>query len=120
MSLRDAIASLADGGPFTVTRTAEGTTDDASVYTPGASSTLTIEALIQPITGRVLRDAPDAQRTDASIVIYTLVELRTRTKTTEPDVVTYDGEPWIVTKVHRYDAFGGTHYVVTASRTESP
>ncbi len=122
MGLRGAIASLAQGGPFTVTRTAEGDFGDDSVYTSGAQTTFTIVASIQPVTGRELqdRDLVDTQRGDEVCVVYTTTELRTRKKDNDPDVITYRDEPWTVTKVEQFDAFGETHYRAYIARTESP
>ncbi len=119
MSMRGAIASLAQGGPFTVTRTEAGEREKGR-YTPGDDDTFTIVASVQPVGGRELRDLPEGQRADETRVIYTLTELRTRQGETEPDVITLDGQPWTVIRVERFDSFGETHYRAYASRTERP
>lgn len=120
MSLRGAIASLEQGSPFTVTRTVEGSFDDAGVYTPGGTSTFTIVASIQPVTGRDLSDLIQGQQGLETRVIYTLTELRTRRAGNDPDSIEIDDEPWTVIRVERFDAFGETHYRAYAQRTESP
>ncbi len=121
MSLRDAIASLAQGGPYTVTRTATGTREKGH-YTPGSETTFDIVASVQPTDGAELHDLAEGQRTDEVRVIYTVTELRTRTPAGEPDRIELEGseDPWIVIKVQRFDAFGGTHYRAWAARVEHP
>lgn len=47
MRLRDAISSLAQGGPFTVTRTAEGAFDDAGVYASGPTALVVADDVIE-------------------------------------------------------------------------
>lgn len=83
-------------------------------------TTLAIVASIQPVTGAELRDTFQNQRTDEVHVVYTKTPLYGRTKATNPDVVTYRAEPWVVFKVEQFDAFGDTHYRAHMARTESP
>lgn len=118
VSLNGAIASLSTG-TYTVTRTAAGTRV-LGRYTPGATSTFTILAGIEPATGRQLRDLPEGRRGDETICIYATDELKTTTPTTDPDVVTYRGEPWTVVQVKVWEGFGETHYECLAQRAPSP
>src|SRR5690606_5003111 len=89
-------------------------------YTPGASTTFSIVASVQPATGRDLRDLPEGQRGDEVRVIYTISELRTRSPAGEPDAVTLDGEPWTVINVKRWESFGEVHFVAMACRAPDP
>jgi len=84
------------------------------------TSTFSIVASVQPVTGRELKDVPEGQRGDEVRVIYTQTELHMRKAGFQPDVVTLDGEPYEVYKVERFDAFGDTHYRAYAARTKSP
>lgn len=121
MSLLDSItAFLTPGSPYTVTRKAAGAYS-TGYYAPGATTTFAIAASVQPVTGRDLRSLPEGQHAEESRVIYTATELRTRTPTTEPDVITIDGDPWEVTRVERWE-FGTdtTHYRAYASRQVIP
>lgn len=118
MSLRDSIASLASG-TYTVTRTVAGTRT-VGRYTPGAATTLEIVASIQPATGRQLRDLPEGQRGDETVAIFTVTPLLTRSPTTEPDVVTYRGEPWTVVTSKLWESFGDSHYECMAQRAPYP
>jgi len=102
-------------GTYTVTRTAAGTRT-LGRYTAGAASTFSIEASVQPVTGRDLQAMPEGQRAEETKVVYTTTELRTRTPAGEPDTIAIDSETWAVTKVERWDAFGDTHYRAYVAR----
>lgn len=114
MSLTGVISRFKTG-TYTVTRTAAGTRT-LGRYTPGAPSTFSIVASIQPVTGRDLQTLPEGQRAEETRVVYTTTELRTRTATVEPDTLSIDSETWAVTKVERWQAFGGTHYRAMVAR----
>jgi hypothetical protein len=118
MSLTGVIAGFASG-TYTVTRTAAGTLTTGR-YTAGATSSFSIVATIQPMTGRNLKILPEGQHAEETMVVYTTTELRARTPASEPDVFTFDGEAWKVVNVKRWQAFGDTHYVATIGRTVTP
>lgn len=118
MSLLSVITRFATG-TYTVTRTAAGG-NTAGRYTAGATSTFSIVASVQPVTGRYLRVLAEGQRADEARLIFTSTELRTRTPTNEPDLLAVDGETWEVFRVNRWQHLGETHYVVMASRKVVP
>lgn len=120
MALRGAIASLTQGGPYTVTRKTVGGYDEDGMAVAGSTSMLSAAGSLQPVTGRELRDLPEGKRGDEIRVLYTLTEIRMQSPTHEPDVITIDGEPWTTVKVERFDAFGETHYRAFFSRTSKP
>lgn len=108
MSLNESIDSLATG-TYTVTRTAGGSYTDG-IFTPGAASTFTITAVIEPATGlqRVtggfeMISQYDGQKTQDVQVVYTRTELKTRTGTTGPDKVTFRGRQYIVFRCEPWD-----------------
>jgi hypothetical protein len=132
VSLNGVIASLRTtkggnpDGTYTVIRTATGTRDRGR-YTPGAVTTFTIIAGIEPVTGRELKDLPEGQRGDEVIAIFTATPILTVRPGFGADRITYrppgydgDGEPWTVTKVDVIEGFGEVHYEAQASRAPSP
>lgn len=117
--LNDVITSLGDL-PLTITRTPNGSRVNGR-WQPAVSSTIAIRAGIEPVTGRELKDMPEGQRGDEVIRIYSAVALRTRTPDGDPDVITYRGEPWTVTRVEVWDGLDQpTTYVALAVRAPSP
>lgn len=120
MSLNAVITALG-AQTYTVTRTSAGAYDIHGRYTPGGVTTFSIVASTPtPTTGRQLRDLAEGQRGDESLQVFTAVELRTRTPANEPDVLTFGGEAWTVTKVQRWDGLGEVHYECTISRAPPP
>jgi hypothetical protein len=114
MSPIGAIASLSTG-TYTVTRRAVGAYSDGR-WTPGGTSSFSIIASIQPVSGRLLLALPENERTEEQRVVYTITELRTRIGAADPDVVTIDGDAWEVSRVDRWQAFGAVHYRAFVAR----
>jgi len=108
MSLNESIDSLATGD-YTVTRRATGAWVKG-IYTPGASSTFTIRAVMEPATGlqRVVGgfemiSGYDGQHTNDIRVLYTRTELKVRSPNTEPDLVTINGRQYTVFRCEPWD-----------------
>lgn len=78
-----------------------------------------IVADVQAVSGRALDDAIEGQRGRETVVIYTTSELRTRTPTTEPDLIAIDGSIWEVVRVQRYRVFAN-RWRAYAVRTDRP
>lgn len=115
MSVNDSISALANH-TLTVTRRLKGVYTNG-IYVPGATSTFTIVAVVQPafnlnriIGGSDLEGTVENQRVQEIYQIHTTTELRTRTETTDPDVVTYKGRPWTVARVEEWDLDGEIHF----------
>lgn len=106
-------------GFYTVTRTATGTRTQGR-YTPGATSTFSVNMGIEPATGRQLRDLPEGRRGDETIMIFSPVELKTTMPGFEPDQVFYRGEQWAVVTSKLWEGFGEIHYECMAQRAPSP
>lgn len=117
MSLLAVIAGF-NTGTYVVTRAAVGSFT-TGLYTPGATSTLNVPASVQPASGRVLRALREGQHADDVRTMYTATELKTRTPTTEPDLVAIDGETFEVFHVKRYQVLE-TYYRVLVSRITLP
>lgn len=118
MALGGVIARFASG-TYTVTRKAAGTVSVGD-YTPGATTTFSIVASVQPISGRELSVLPQGQRGEEVRVVYTLTELKTRTPATEPDTISIGGETWEVFRTESWEAFGATHYRAHVARKVVP
>ncbi len=116
MAVPPVVVTLTDAGDgtHTIVDTADTLTQNRTTFLMAGS--------VQPETGAELRDLPEGQRVDEIRVIYTLTELRSRHADNEPDRITLEPseDPWVVIKVQRFDAFGGTHYRAWAARTERP
>lgn len=119
--LNESIDSLATGD-YTVTRTLLGSFTDG-VYTSGATSTLSINAVVESATGlqRVVggyemrMDAQGQRATDIR-VIYTRTELLTRNHTHEPDRIQIDGDDFTIFRCEPWDLTGEVHYRALATR----
>jgi hypothetical protein len=119
--VNNSIASLANA-TLTVTRTVEGTYVNG-IYVPGATSTFPIDVVIQPafnlnriIGGADLEGAVDNQRVQEIYQIHTTTLLKTRTPTTDPDVIAYKGGNWTVARVEEWDLKGQVHYHVVITK----
>ncbi len=77
--------------PQTITRFAAGTTVKGR-YTAGASSTLTILASVQPISGEDLKPLPEGRRLDDYVKVYTDSNLQTLPS--QPDRLTWRGHTY--------------------------
>lgn len=93
IDMRDAVQDLGD--PYTVTRrAAAGMVNGYRVA--GGSSTFTVTAVEDPITGDDLDRLPEGQRDHGMRALICDQELRTAIGGAEPDEVTLDGVAWQV------------------------
>jgi hypothetical protein len=102
-------------GTYTVTRTVAGSYVQGR-YVPGGTTTLNVDASVQPITGRDLLALPEGQRTEEMRVVFAKTELRTRGPSNDPDRLTIDGEAWEVRNVERWQGLAETHYRAVVAR----
>lgn len=87
---------------------------------PGTvTSTFTIYASVQPLTGRALEDLPLGQRAEDMRWVYTDSLLRTRGPAQEPDIIAVDDATYRVNKVEHFKVLSG-HYRATVERIEVP
>lgn len=91
-------------GSYVVTRTARGTTT-LGRYTPGATSTFEIVANVQDVDGDELQDLPEGRRGVDTRVVFTIADLIAQGPDNDGDVITIDGEPWVVVRVRRARVF---------------
>ncbi len=121
MSLLDSITSLVNA-TVTVTRHAEGVYTNG-IYAPGAASTFTCDVVMQPafglnrvIGGADLHAGVEGQSTTDVLNFFTVTEIKTRTPTTDPDVITYRGASWTVARVEPWTLISDTYYRVLITK----
>lgn len=119
MDLSSVIASLGSG-TYTVTRGTAGSygTSGANegVYVPGSTSTFSIRAAVQPVSGRDLLRLPEGLRTSELIAIWTATALQTASPQGAPaDRIAYNGTNYEVQQVE-YWAENGGYYKVIAKK----
>lgn len=123
MSVLDSIDDLITDAGLVVQRHVNGTYVNG-VYVPAAPTTFTIDAVIQPayninrvVGGADLRALVDDQKTTDVRQLHTRTELRTRTATNDPDVVTnYEGASWTVARAEKWIIDGEPHWHCIISR----
>ena len=71
-----AIAIDGEAVNVSLTRRAAGANDDDGNWVPGAPTTSTIRAAIQPASGRQLEDLPDGIRNEARWLVWSRAEIR--------------------------------------------
>jgi hypothetical protein len=101
------------GSSYTVTRRATGAYA-SGIWVDGATSTITIRAHVQPVTGRDLKTLPEGQRTEDARIVYTTTELKATAG--GPDSIAIGGEAYEVIKVETWSGLGGTHYRAVVAR----
>jgi hypothetical protein len=112
-------------GQYLVTRAGIGDWVDGKFVRP-SPTTFTIEAGEHPETGRTDDDQPQGQETAETRTLFTDTELFTSLPSPpsggdtgvgrEADLVTIEGQFWIVTKVQHFKVISG-HYQVSVQRT---
>lgn len=122
MSILSVIKHLRTGdgagaGSYTVTRTAAGTLV-LGRSTPGATSSFSIEAVVQPLNQRELQVVPEGRRATDVRSIHTATALRA--DPWGPDVVTIGGEAYAVYSVGRFELRGTIAYRCYAARQVVP
>lgn len=106
-------------GTYNVTRTPARTYDvNGRLQAAGPPTTIKIVASVQTASGDDLVDVPEGQSTEGAKLILTETELRVRTPTTEPDIITIKGKPYRITSVDEVEHWGETHYECVATRLD--
>lgn len=118
MSLAGVIATFKTGD-YTVTRTATGTTDTSGIYSSGGTSTFSISASVQPLSGRDLKDLAEGMRADDFRTVWTLSELISLKVSNTPDVILIDGDHYRVNTV-KHRTILSNFYRCIVERTDVP
>lgn len=105
--------------PVTLIRYAAGARGSDSRFVAGAASSSTIQASMQPVTGRILFRLPEGERQRYELVAYTESDVRAGDAATSvpADRITYGGVTYEVGRVQRWPAAGPLpHYEVLLVR----
>jgi hypothetical protein len=99
-------------GSYVVTRAGTGSFV-AGVYVPGASSTFSIVASVQPVNPQDLLRLPEGERSTDRKAVYTTTELRTaEAEGALSDRITYRGSTYEVESVNPWDETGGYFKII--------
>ncbi len=115
MSLLDVIAHFAGGqfeAGYVVKRRAAGTLT-LGRYAEGPLTTLTIEALVVPLSGKDLKVLPEGRRAEDSLKVISPTELKLG------DIITARGEDWEAYHVEVCIQFGEQHCNAMVARQRS-
>jgi hypothetical protein len=98
----DLISDFATG-TYTVTRRAAATLVKGRAQ-PGATSTLTVTASVQPASGRDLLRLPEGRRSIETRVVFTATQLLIGIEgaANESDLISIDGQTWEVQQVQSW------------------
>lgn len=107
-------------GTYTVTRTSNGVSAMGR-YTAGAVTTFTMDAIVQPLTPRIMLPLPEGVRSEDVRLVHTASLMHTQDATNQPDVMTIGGEPYYVWRVAGpYQLRGNIHYEAHVARRVKP
>ncbi|MBA3841181.1 MAG: hypothetical protein H0X39_00920 [Actinobacteria bacterium] len=126
MSILETIAhfstAAADGTPsgYVVTRTPAGTYVNGR-YTAGTPTTFTIDAVVQPGSGRDLKVMAEGQFSEDTKVLWTTTALVTMSPVDVPDTLVIAGDTYSVASViGPWNMSGVTFYKVSVARQRVP
>lgn len=102
-----------------VTRRTAGAITNGIAAAP-SEATFTIEAVVQPVTGRELQSLPEGMRTEQVVSIHTTSSLRTANEAGGllPDHIDWQGATYQVRRVEDWSDQGG-YYLAHATRVEA-
>lgn len=115
MDLSNTVLAFAE--PLTITRRAAPTLDTATGrYTSGATSTVTVKACIQPVSGEELLTLRELQETNDILRLYSpsLLRVGSETDGTLADEFTYKGQTYEIRQITRWETLGN-FYIYTAA-----
>jgi Flp pilus assembly protein TadG len=126
MSLLDTITRFStatlDGssGGYTVTRTPAGTQVQGR-YTPGTQQVFTIDAVVEPLSGRDIKVLAAGEYAEDTKVLWTSTPLFTIGPSELPDQIVIAGDVYSVANVQGpWNMSGVTFYKVTVARQRIP
>lgn len=110
---------------FTVTRAPKSTYGADGFPVNGATTTLTIKGVIQPVNadsegGRILQTMPAAFHGSELRTIWTETQLIGLTNDNEPDTILIDGDTWTVVRVAHWIALGEEYYKAVIAKQGTP
>jgi hypothetical protein len=96
---------------YAVTRTAAGTFTQGR-HAAGSTSTVSILAVIVPMSGRELERLPEGLRSSEVRAVFTVTPLIALDASHEPDQIAVDGAMWQVEIVNDWTASTGCYHCV--------
>lgn len=105
MDLSDVIASFATG-TYTVTRRSASAYGSDGRLDANSTSTFSVAACVQPVTGRELERLPEGLRNREVLAMWSPIELKTQGDSQDPDYVSIDGDTYEVHKLERWNTLG--------------
>jgi hypothetical protein len=103
------IIDTASTGTYTVSRKAAPTYVKGRLQPTAVSTTFTITASVQPLTGQDMSLLPEGSRADNTKILFTTTRINT-VGSAEPDVVSIESEDYEVFSVETWIGFGDTYY----------
>lgn len=98
---------LAYAQTYTVTRRTASSYDSGGVLVPGSTSTLSVQGVPQPLSGRDLKRLPEGMRAQELLAFWTPTQLQTAGGSNEPDSIQIGADHWEVTRVDGWGTLGG-------------
>ncbi len=117
MDLSGAINAFTTGTYVVTRRSASAYGTDGRLVV-ASTSTVSITACVQPLSGRELERLPEGLRTRELKAIYTATELKTQGSGQDPDLVSIDGDSYEVQRCDRWAELG-SYWRVVASKVGS-
>jgi hypothetical protein len=117
MDLSTPIVDFATG-TYTVTRAGGAGTYVDGVFVPASTSSVSVLACVQPLTGRELERLPEGIRSRELLSVYTVAALFNEAPGVRPDIIAIDGRSWQVEKVERFDALGNYFHSIVSKIPE--
>lgn len=113
MDLSSVITSFVTG-TYTVTRYSPSAYGSDGRLDASTTATFTVDACVQPLTGRELERLPEGLQTSEVLALWSPVELKTQGAGQDPDSVLIDGDSYEVQKVERWNTLGAYWRVLLA------
>jgi hypothetical protein len=106
-------------GEYTITRRAAPTWTDG-IKVDGAVTTIAdVPMSVQPVK-RSMRAPAEGQHTEVTHIAYSQAELIPRSPAYAGDLVSHNGESFLVIGSKRWEAFGDVHWVADLARQVTP
>lgn len=118
MSGLQGVIARRNTGTYTVTRETDGADVDGR-WVPGSTTTLSVDASVQPVTGDAMEDLPQGIRVEDVRILWTVTELRTEKSGTGADLIAIGDLSYRVFKVE-YFGILSSFYRVTVHKVNVP
>jgi hypothetical protein len=118
MSVADSITSFAS--PYTVTRASAADTYSGGRRVTGATTTVSVDAVVVPVTGQEVQQLPPGLHTQEVKAVFTTSQLFCAADMAgtdkAADKISIDSETYQVRHVEKWNALGATYYRALVTR----